>query len=84
MMTIHTRFPIAALAVVCKVTTGRFSAGKNHCGAVLPDEPDALSRFERAGGPEAPGPRTELIEAPLENARWRRPVRSAHQTKMTP
>jgi hypothetical protein len=79
----HTRFPVVALAVVCMMTKDRLSVGKNDCDLVLLDELDDLSRFEGEGGPEAPVPITELIEVPFENAIWRRPVRSAHQTKMT-
>jgi hypothetical protein len=45
--------------------------------------PEDLSRFEGEGGPEAPVPAMELIDVRLENAIWRRPVGSAHQTKMT-
>jgi hypothetical protein len=69
----HTRFPVAALAVVCMVTKDRLSVGKNNRDLVLPDELDELSRFEGEGGPEAPVPTTELIDVPLENAIWRRP-----------
>ena len=73
MMLNHTRFPVAALAVVCMVTKDRLSVGKNNRDMVLPDELDELSRFEGEGGPEAPVPTTELIDVPLENAIWRRP-----------
>lgn len=47
-------------------------------------EMDDLSRFEGEGGREAPTPTAVVIELPLENAIWRRAVRSANQTKITP
>jgi hypothetical protein len=34
----HTRFPVAALAVVCMVTKDRLSVGKNNRDLVLPDD----------------------------------------------
>jgi hypothetical protein len=55
--------------------------------AVAPVEPEDLSRFEGEGGLEGPVPATELIDVPLENAIWRRPRWTAHQTnpkEMTP
>ena len=83
MMPIHTRFPVVALAVVSIVTKDDLPVGRNGPDVVLPDEREDWSRFEGEGGPEAPVPTTELIEAPLENAIWRRPVRSANQPKTT-
>ena len=56
MMPNHPWFPVAAPALVCKVTKDRLSVRKNNRGMVLPDELDDLSRFEEEGGPEAPIP----------------------------
>jgi hypothetical protein len=54
---------------------------------VAPVEPEDLSRFEGEGGSGAPVPAIELIDVPLDNAIWRRPRETAHQTnpeKTTP
>ncbi|HKI68877.1 MAG TPA: hypothetical protein VKA67_04765, partial [Verrucomicrobiae bacterium] len=54
--------------------------------AVAPVEPEDLSRFEGEDGLEATMPATELEDAPLGSAIWRKLRRAAQQTngkKMT-
>ena len=55
----HPRFPVAILAVVCKVAKDRLSVAKINRAMVLPEELEDLSRFEGEGGPEAPVQTTE-------------------------
>ena len=48
---------------------------------VEPTDSDDLSRFEGEGGPEAPEPAAEWIDAPLEHGLWRRHRRAIDETK---
>ena len=65
MMPNHPWFPVAAPALVCKVTKDRLSVRKNNRDMVLPDELDDLSRFEEEGGPEAPIPDLQEATSPI-------------------
>jgi len=87
----HEKPGITLLSVACFASRPQPAAdqtvvGNEHREALACVDPDALSRFEGEGGPEAPGPATELTDVPLENAIWRRPPWMAHPTnqkKMT-
>ena len=84
----HEKPGITFLSFACLATRPQPAADESVVGnerreAFACVDPDALSRFEGEGGSEASEPDTELTDVPLENAIWRRPVRSANQPKTT-
>jgi hypothetical protein len=81
----HEKPGITLLSVACVATRPQPAVDPSVVGnerreALACVDPDALSRFEGEGGPEASEPAAELTDAPLENAIWRRPPWKAHPT----